>query len=100
MGTLTIECKGCMNKQLFDKAVQNILWDKNTKNSNGNVMEILRLKVCMILIKNLLILLSPLQYSVGDIEKTRLLSFNLSYIISTLTSIYVEGLYQQCLVWV
>ncbi|CAG2218355.1 COBW domain-containing protein 3,COBW domain-containing protein 2,COBW domain-containing protein 1,COBW domain-containing protein 5,Putative COBW domain-containing protein 7,COBW domain-containing protein 6 [Mytilus edulis] len=44
VGTLTIECKGCMNKQLFDKAVQNILWDKNTKNSNGNVMEILRLK--------------------------------------------------------
>ncbi|VDH96667.1 Hypothetical predicted protein [Mytilus galloprovincialis] len=44
VGTLTIECKGCMNKQMFDKAIQNILWDKNTKNSNGHVMEILRLK--------------------------------------------------------
>lgn len=44
VGTLTLECKGCMNKQQFDRAVQTILWDKNTKNSQGHTMEVLRLK--------------------------------------------------------
>lgn len=44
VGTLTLECKGCINKQLFDRAIQNILWDKNTKNSQGQNIEVLRLK--------------------------------------------------------
>ncbi|KAK7100913.1 zinc-regulated GTPase metalloprotein activator 1-like [Littorina saxatilis] len=42
--TTTVEVKGSVNKACLDDFLQQLLWEKNVNNSEGNPMEVLRLK--------------------------------------------------------
>lgn len=45
VGTLTYEHTGNINKHDLDLALQTLLWEKNIKNSKGDTVDVLRLKV-------------------------------------------------------
>ena len=43
--TITFEVLGNVQEEALDNYLQNLLWEKNFKNSNGEIIEIYRLKV-------------------------------------------------------
>ena len=45
VSTLTLEVEGHIDKDKLDRFLQTLLWEKNICNSQGDTIEILRLKV-------------------------------------------------------
>ena len=43
--TTTVRLDGSLNPLLLDKFLQSLLWDKDIRNRDGDIMTVLRLKV-------------------------------------------------------